>query len=68
MTSYVVLYRDDTLDALDPPYAFVCMAEDMDHAEEQCQNAEPGCEVVWVAATNSVDSALMAYWNASDPN
>lgn len=29
---------------------FECMAEDGDHAEEQCVNAEPGASVLWVNA------------------
>lgn len=27
---------------------FNCMAEDVDHAEEQCLDAYPNCNIVWV--------------------
>lgn len=27
---------------------FNCMAEDGDHAEEQCLDAYPNCSIVWV--------------------
>ena len=49
MKNYVVLYRDEKIMCpLDAPFGFQCFAEDTDHAEEQCQNAYPGVDVVWV--------------------
>ena len=27
---------------------FVCHADDVEHAEEQCFNAYPKCEILWV--------------------
>jgi len=27
---------------------FECMANDQDHAEEQCKNAYPACDVLWI--------------------
>ena len=33
----------------DPTWqGFNCMAEDGDHAEEQCLDAYPNCSIVWV--------------------
>ena len=49
LKNYVVLYRDGTsMAALDQPLGFQCYAEDSNHAEEQCENAYPDCEIVWV--------------------
>lgn len=60
---YVVLYmRDDIMKPFDPPFPFTCMAEDDDHAEEQCLNAEPAGDVVWVVQTDDVQAAYDDYW------
>ncbi len=48
MKNYVVLYREADQHPLDAPLGFQCDAEDTDHAEEQCENAYPGCDIVWV--------------------
>lgn len=66
MNTYTVLYRDDSLEPADAPYAFVCQADDSDHAEEQCLNAYPDCEVVWVVQTGDVDAAYANYWGNDD--
>ena len=64
---YVVLYRDDTLEPADPPFGFDCQAEDGDHAEEQCRNAYPEADVVWVAwvaeRVATLDEAYEDYYN-----
>ena len=63
--SMTVLYRNaDSLPA-DPPLAFVCDAEDSEHAEEQCKNAYPNCIVVWIALEcETVEEALVDYYDA----
>jgi hypothetical protein len=49
MNNYVVLYRDEkVMSPMDAPFGFQCYAEDTDHAEEQCANAYPDCDIVWV--------------------
>lgn len=49
MQNYIVLYRiESIMTALDSPFGFQCWAEDVDHAEEQCLNAEPDADIVWV--------------------
>lgn len=63
MENYIVLYRDSTLKPLDVPYAFSCQADDTDHAEEQCLDAEPGCDIVWVVETDNVTHAYDDYYN-----
>lgn len=66
LSTHIVLYRDDSLLPADAPLAFVCEAEDGDHAEEQCENAYPGCDVVWVVLTSDVDAAYQNYWGNDD--
>lgn len=45
LEQYTVIYHE----APDITWQFfLCMAEDGEHAEEQCQNAYPKCEVLWV--------------------
>jgi hypothetical protein len=38
---FCVTYRDARHPASEPPFFFVCLAEDTAHAEEQCLDAEP---------------------------
>lgn len=64
--NYVVLYRRDYLLPADPPLAFRCLAEDADHAEEQCLNAEPDADVVWIVDTISPEAAYQDYWNNTE--
>lgn len=66
MNNYVVLYRDNSLSVVDAPYGFVCSADDTDHAEEQCENAYPDCEVVWVFEGSDVSAAKADYWDVLD--
>lgn len=69
MNFYMVLFRDDSLLPCDTPLGFGCHADDGNHAEEQCLNAYPDCEVVWVSLTstyndaNALDEAYRDYWN-----
>ena len=49
MKNYIVLYRDEKIMCpSDAPFGFQCFAKDTDHAEEQCENAYSGVDVVWV--------------------
>jgi hypothetical protein len=49
MKNYVVLYRDEkVMSPLDAPFGFQCFAENADHAEEQCENAYPNSDIVWL--------------------
>lgn len=67
LQDYVVLYRDDTLLPADAPLAFKCSADDTEHAEEQCTDAYPGCDIVWVVDTGNIDIAYQDYWVESYP-
>lgn len=63
MQPYVVLYRrEDLMKSYDAPFAFQCMAEDTEHAEEQCLNDDPAADIVWVVATNDCNAAYDNYW------
>ncbi len=48
LRNHVVLYRPAGSLPLDEPQGFQCLAEDGDHAEEQCLNAYPRADVLWV--------------------
>lgn len=65
MKTYIVLYRIETIMApADIPFNFLCKANDGDHAEEQCINAYPNCDVVWVSETDDPQRALADFWIA----
>lgn len=64
LESYVVLYRiESIMTPLDSPFGFQCYAEDTEHAEEQCINAYPEADVVWVVIGDSMDDALDDYYD-----
>ena len=66
MKNYVVLYRiEEVLKPVDEPFAFVCMADNADHAEEQCTNAYPDCNVIWVYQGSDVNAAYVDYWEVA---
>lgn len=63
MTPWIVFYRDDSLGPIDPPYIFKCThADTYEHAEEQCTNAEPNAEIVWVYEGGNIQDAWKDYW------
>lgn len=63
MDQYMVLYRiESIMDPVSEPFGFECYADDADHAEEQCLNAYPDCEVVWVSKGLGYKAALDDYW------
>lgn len=62
MSRYIVLYRAEGQRAFDPPLLFRCEADDADHAEEQCQDAEPSAVVVWVVQTHDPEVAIADYY------
>ena len=65
MNTYIVLYRiESVMSPLDEPFGFRCMADDPDHAEEQCLNAYPDCEVVWITETESYKEAIVDWLDA----
>jgi hypothetical protein len=70
--TYVVLYRDDSIGAGDPPLAFECKADDADHAVEQCEDAYPGCDILWVRELqntpggDTVEGVYLDYWTLTN--
>lgn len=59
MERWAVLYRDGH--PVNPPECFMAWAEDSDHAEEQCADAYPGCEVLWTFQGDA-NEAFADYW------
>ena len=47
MQNFVVLFRESFMDETKDPLAFQCWGDDIEHAEEQCMNAYPDCEIIW---------------------
>jgi hypothetical protein len=72
LKNFVILYRmESTMSPLDAPLAFQCQAEDTDHAEEQCENAYPGCAIVWAwqgPGGVGVQPALDDYYSSAHAN
>ena len=67
MKEYIVLYRqEEVMTVLDAPFGFACWADDADHSEEQCLNAYPDADIVWVWEGDSMQDALDDYWTVSD--
>ncbi|TAN06802.1 MAG: hypothetical protein EPN36_03475 [Rhodanobacteraceae bacterium] len=64
---WVVLYRDADAPPLDEPLAFTCMAESIGHADEQCENAYPGCSIVWSSRGTS-PTATREAWKSDRAN
>lgn len=62
MKTYTVLHLEDAADEDGTTLAFVCEAEDEDHAQEQCENAYPNGEVLWTVATEVVGEAWLDYY------
>lgn len=62
LISYVVLCHGGGLLPADPPFAFPCQAENMEHAEEQALNAYPTASIVWATECASVDDAFADYY------
>lgn len=60
LRAFIVLYREIDGDD-DEPLGFSCLAEDSDHAEEQCLDAQEGIELVWSFEGNSLEAALESY-------
>jgi hypothetical protein len=66
MLNYIVLFRTEALTALDAPLGFQCYADTLEHAEEQCENAYPACDIVWVwqgPEGVGIQPALNDYYN-----
>ena len=64
MEQYIVLYKTSDMLPFDAPFGFKCWADDTEHAEEQCVNAYPECEILWVVITDDMVAAYTDYWNA----
>lgn len=67
MHYYCVLYRiESIMSVLDQPFGFLCCADDSEHAEEQCLNAYPDADIVWVWNGPQEDAYFAALENYYD--
>lgn len=65
MNNYMVFYVTPDVNPLDPPLVFPCQADDTNHAEEQCENAYPGCTIVWATMGMTLEESLADYWDTA---
>jgi hypothetical protein len=61
METFIVLYREQGDFSVSPPQGFRCEAKDADHAEEQCKNAHPGCDILWTEDIDDYEDVLETY-------
>lgn len=69
LSNYVALFRLLGSHPGASPGGFQCMAEDVGHAEEQCRNAYPDCDVVWAwqgPAGVGIGPALADYYRYTE--
>lgn len=67
MNNYFVLYRIESIMCpADAPFAFQCFADAADHADEQCINAYPDADIVWISDSDSVMGAYAEYWSLTE--
>ncbi len=66
MNHYIVLYRIKNMCPADGPLGFRCYADDDDHAEDQCLDAYPEADVVWVSDRMAMQDALQDYFTFAD--
>ena len=57
MKAYVVLYANKQSIDGEPPFSMKCWAINENAAEEQCLDAQPDAEVVWVYQGEITDHA-----------
>lgn len=63
MKTYVVLYRDKSLEPDEAPFALIYEAENADHAKKRLKTAYPSADVVWVHEGSYIDDAYNEYWD-----
>lgn len=67
MDKWNVLYRESDYSPLDFD-VFECYADDMDHADEQCLDAYPDCEILWADTENEVEETIKNWFSVSLEN
>lgn len=65
MKHFVVLYTEEGMDQDEPPLIFKCWADDREHAEEQCRDANPGVDIALVS-DGCVYDALASYYGRAE--
>ena len=64
----MILYRNNGLTDIEEPLGFLCSADNVEHAEEQCLDAEPDADIVWVCESLSYCDTIDNYYNTDDEN
>lgn len=59
--AWTVLYLPRSADETAQPESYVCLAFGYEAAKEQCQEAFPGCDIVWVMEGSSPSLARLEY-------
>jgi len=57
LESWCVVYRDADATSFDVE-VFKCKAESYEHAEEQCENAYPESDILWLLDTGDESEAI----------
>lgn len=64
MKKFTVIYQEHEASLFSAPLCFVCDADDADHAQEQCENAYPQCDILWIVDTADIEEAFRRYYAA----
>ena len=62
MLPFIILYTNQDFNV---PEAWACEADDVEHAEEQFENAEPDAVITWIVQTDDVCEAYDTYHRES---
>jgi hypothetical protein len=65
LTAWCVVYRDKGANPFSAE-VFKCEAEDYDHAEEQCENAYPDADILWIVDTDNPQDAVDNWLTAGE--
>lgn len=65
LSTWCVVYRDKGANPLSAE-VFKCEAEDYDHAEEQCENAYPDADILWLVETDNPQDAVDNWLTAGE--
>ena len=68
MKPYIVLYVNKQSGQGEPPFSMKCWAINADAAEDQCEDAQPDCTVVWVYEGEITDHAYADFWGNEHGN
>jgi hypothetical protein len=62
---YNVVYRRFESEYVLDVEVFLCQADDIEHAEEQVENAYPDCEILWVDQEKDPNESILNWCSVS---